>query len=103
LVLADIPGGDCLHDLSKRPWREIRNGKEITDLWLVQRLQPHDVGPRTVRIGDTRAKGYFEDDLKDAFQCYISNRTLKQNELTFIRRHIFLCSFASFDIRSKGM
>jgi hypothetical protein len=61
-----------LNNLSHRLWREVRNGKEITELWLAQRLQPYNVRPRTIRIGDMRAKGYFEDDLKDAFRRYIS-------------------------------
>jgi hypothetical protein len=68
---------DGLNNLSHRPWREVRNGKEITELWLAQRLQPYNVRPRTMRIGDMRAKGYFEDDLKDAFRRYISKSELE--------------------------
>jgi len=66
-----------LNNLSHRSWREVRNGKEITELWLAQRLQPYNVRPRTIRIGDMRAKGYFEDDLKDAFRRYISKSELE--------------------------
>jgi hypothetical protein len=39
-------------------------------------LQPYDVRPRTIRIGEMRAKGYFEDDLKDALRRYISESEL---------------------------
>jgi hypothetical protein len=66
-----------LNNLAHRLWREIRNGKEIAELWLAQRLQPYNVRPRTFRIGDMRAKGYFEDDLKDAFRRYISKSELE--------------------------
>jgi hypothetical protein len=66
-----------LNNLTHRPWREIRNGKEITELWLAQRLQPCNVRPRTMRIGEMRAKGYFEDDLKDASRRYISRSELE--------------------------
>jgi hypothetical protein len=66
-----------LNNLSHRSWREARNGKEITELWLAQKLQPYNVRPRTMRIGDLRAKGYFEDDLKDAFRRYISKPELE--------------------------
>jgi hypothetical protein len=65
-----------LNNLSHRSWREVRNGKEITELWLAQRLQPYNARPRTIRIGDMRAKGYFQEDLKDAFRRYISQSEL---------------------------
>ena len=54
-----------------RPWMELRRGKAITELWLAQQLRPLGIQPRTLRIGEERAKGYIEEEFRDAFQRYI--------------------------------
>jgi hypothetical protein len=54
-----------------RPWMELRRGKAITELWLAQQLRPLGIQPRTLRIGEERAKGYVEEDFLEAFQRYI--------------------------------
>ena len=55
-----------------RPWSELRRGKELTDMWLSQKLRPYGVKPRTMRIGDELGKGYAIADLIEVFQRYVS-------------------------------
>ena len=66
-----------LNGLADRPWGEMRNGKGITDAWLAAQLQPYGIQPRTLRIGQTQAKGYFEEDFQEAFQRYMSRAEIE--------------------------
>ena len=59
-----------------RPWAELRNGKEITGPWLSQQLRRYGIRPRTLRIGDLRAKGYLKDDFLDVCRRYVSKSDL---------------------------
>ena len=38
---------------------------------LSQKLRPYGIQPRTMRIGELRAKGYFQADFMEAFRRYI--------------------------------
>jgi hypothetical protein len=61
-----------LNRYTGRPWAEICNGKEITELWLAQMLRPYGIRPRTIWIGEVAAKGYLQDDFMDVFRRYIT-------------------------------
>jgi putative DNA primase/helicase len=65
-----------LNGFSQRPWMEMTNGKGVTELWLSQQLRPYGIRPRTLRIGDQQAKGYFQEDCLDAFRRYIPKSEL---------------------------
>jgi hypothetical protein len=65
-----------LNESPDRPWAAARNGKEITELWLSQKLRPYGVRPRTIRMGETTAKGYVKDEFKEVFRRYISRAEL---------------------------
>ena len=54
-----------------RPWAETMHGKPITGVWLAQKLRPYGIRPKTLRIGESRAKGYFYEDFKEVFGRYI--------------------------------
>ena len=54
-----------------RPWREALKGKDASEGWLAQQLRPYGVLPKTIRIGEERAKGYFHDEFKEIFKRYI--------------------------------
>jgi hypothetical protein len=62
---------EALNGFTERPWSALRKGKAITELWLAQQLRPYGVRPRTIWIGDTAAKGYLDEDFREAFQRYI--------------------------------
>jgi hypothetical protein len=66
-----------LNCYADRPWADMRNGKEINDQWLSHQLRPYGIQPRTLRIGELRAKGYFKDDFQDVFRRYISKSDLR--------------------------
>jgi hypothetical protein len=51
-----------------RPWREARNGKPITEIWLSQQLRPYGARPKNMRAGARIVKGYHLADLKPAFR-----------------------------------
>jgi hypothetical protein len=54
-----------------RPWAQMRNGKEITELWLAQQLRPYGIRSKTLWIGEEAAKGYEKDDFGDIFARYV--------------------------------
>jgi len=60
-----------LNMAEERPWMVLKKRKEVTGQWVAQQLQAYGVRPRTLRIGDERAKGYELDDLREAFRRYI--------------------------------
>jgi hypothetical protein len=62
---------DRLNASPDRPWASMRNGKEINELWLSEKLRPYGVRPRTIRAGARTAKGYAGEDFTDIFQRYI--------------------------------
>ncbi len=65
-----------LNRLTDRPWMELRKGKGLTELWLAQQLRPYGVRPATLRIGETLAKGYVEEDFMEVFRRYIPKSEL---------------------------
>jgi hypothetical protein len=66
-----------LNAAEDRPWQQMRNGKEITELWLAQQLAPYGIRPRTVRLEHATAKGYAEDDFSEIFRRYIPRSELE--------------------------
>jgi hypothetical protein len=62
---------DGLTRIMDRPWREIRRGGPINELWLAQQLAPFEIYSRSVRIGDFTSKGYALEDFQDAFARYL--------------------------------
>jgi hypothetical protein len=57
--------------MSDRPWPEVWRGKPITERWLAQKLGDFGIHPKTLRIGEERAKGYEQADFGEAFQRYL--------------------------------
>jgi hypothetical protein len=53
------------------PWGNAEGGKEITELWLSQRLRPYGVRPRTVWLMGESAKGYSLEDFGKVFRRYL--------------------------------
>ena len=60
-----------LNGLGDRPWAGMRQGKEITELWLARQLRPYGVRPKTMWIGKSVAKGYLKNDFEEIFHRYI--------------------------------
>jgi putative DNA primase/helicase len=60
-----------LNSCRERPWAELLQGKEITDLWLSKRLRPYGIRPKTIWIGVEHAKGYLQEECLDVFRRYI--------------------------------
>lgn len=54
------------------PFGGWRDGKGIDARTLARLLRPYGVRPRTVRTGETTAKGYHAHDLADAWARYLS-------------------------------
>lgn len=65
----DIVAG--LNRSEDRPWVVMRRGKEVTERWLSQQLNPYGVRPRTIWIGEVSAKGYMAEDFTETFRRYI--------------------------------
>jgi len=63
---------DSLCAMSDRPWPEANRGKPITEVWLARRLHSFKINPRTLRIGDDRAKGYETADFAGVFERYLA-------------------------------
>jgi putative DNA primase/helicase len=60
-----------LNRYEDRPWMQLKNAKEITELWLAKRLQPYGIRSRTLWIGQEHARGYFEKDFRNLFHRYV--------------------------------
>ncbi len=60
-----------LNNSPDRPWSAMRNGREISELWLSQQLRPYGIRPRTIRSGEMTAKGYTKEDFTEVFRRYI--------------------------------
>ena len=63
---------DGLNSMEDQRWGTMRSGKGITVEWLANQLERHGIRPRTIRIGEKQAKGYYGEDFKEAFQRYMS-------------------------------
>jgi hypothetical protein len=66
-----------LSRFADRPWAALHKGKEITDQWLAHQLRPYEIRPKTMRIGEVRAKGYLKEDFMDVFHRYISKSDIQ--------------------------
>jgi len=60
-----------LNGLGDRPWRELRRGKPVTEMWLAMQLRPYGIRPKTIWIGSESAKGYERADFEEAFSRYV--------------------------------
>ncbi len=63
--------GMWLEMAEDRPWMALVKGKKVTGQWLAQQLQAYGIRPKTMRIGEERAKGYEEEDFHEALRRYI--------------------------------
>ena len=54
----------------------------MTTRQLAGLLNPFEIRPQTVRIGDSTAKGYKLDDLQDAFERYLPSPTASFSSVT---------------------
>jgi putative DNA primase/helicase len=68
--------------LTDRPWGECRGKtqKPITENWLAHRLKTFGIAPKTLRIGEERAKGYELQDFQEAFDRYIPDTPMSNRD-----------------------
>jgi putative DNA primase/helicase len=71
---------EALNAMTDRPWPEVHKGKPVSEPWLARRLRSFRVNPRTLRIGEGRAKGYETADFADAFDRYLSSPGLSKRD-----------------------
>jgi putative DNA primase/helicase len=62
---------DFLTEQEDRPWGGYNNGRGITPYQVAKLLRPFGIAPRTIRFGDTAAKGYLFTDFQNAFDRYL--------------------------------
>jgi len=61
-----------LHGLDGRPWQEYgRHGKPITTSGLARLLKPYGIEPGSIRVDDKTPKGYYREEMADAFARYL--------------------------------
>lgn len=61
---------------SERPWATIRRGRKLDARELAERLRVFGLRPATIRLGqDAFARGYRREDLRDAFERYLTDVT----------------------------
>lgn len=60
-----------------RPWMALKKRKEVNGQWVAQHLQAYGIRPKTLRIGEERAKGYEFSDFTEAFKRYIPRSELE--------------------------
>jgi len=64
---------DRLVMMEDRPWPEWKHGKPMTKTSLSKLLKPHNIQPKTIRIGDTTLKGYNLVSFQEPFDRYLSS------------------------------
>lgn len=57
--------------LPERPWRELRRGGAVNELWLAEQLSRFGIHSRTIRIGGAVGRGYYVEDFRDTFGRYL--------------------------------
>jgi hypothetical protein len=71
----------ALNQIADRPWRQMRKGKEIDELWLARQLAPYGIHSHTLRIEGVAAKGYTEADFIEVFRRYIPRSEVEELQL----------------------
>ncbi len=74
---------DIIEELNRyadRPWHELTRSRPLDGRILARLLSPYGIGPRSLRIGELRGKGYRRADFTDAFQRYIPRSELEDLE-----------------------
>jgi Protein of unknown function (DUF3631) len=69
-----IPTATLLHklnELDESPWGARRRGEGLDARGLARMLRPFKVKPKTVRMGEQRAKGYHWDQFDDVFRRHL--------------------------------
>jgi hypothetical protein len=69
----------ALGELEESPWGDLR-GRALDARGLADRLRPKEIRPRTIRIGEDRAKGYVRADFEDAWSRYVPSRQKPDSE-----------------------
>jgi hypothetical protein len=67
----------------ERPWTALKQGKTVTPQWLAQQLHTYGLRPKTMRIGNDRAKGYEREDFTETFRRYI-----RQSEIEAFKKEL---------------
>ena len=57
--------------MKDRPWPEANRGKPISERWMARNLSRFEIHPKTLRIGEDRAKGMKGRILHEAFDRYL--------------------------------
>jgi Protein of unknown function (DUF3631) len=73
----------ALRELDESPWDDLR-GKPLDPRGLARRLAEYGVERKTIRIGDTTAKGYRREDFYDAWQRYLTSPPLRDESVTAV-------------------
>ena len=77
---------DLLRDRDELPWKDIK-GKPLDSRGLAVRLKGYGIKSKTVRIGETTAKGYDSTDFADAWKRYLPSPEPVRHKGNI--RHIF--------------
>jgi hypothetical protein len=62
----------ALQALDEAPWAELVAGKPLNSRGLSRRLAGYGIKAKSVRVGESVARGYSRDDLTDAWSRYLS-------------------------------
>jgi putative DNA primase/helicase len=71
ITSADICAG--LFEIEEHPWSEWRDGKPITVRQLARMLEPLEIRPRQLRMGEANVRGYELEDFSDSFDRYLAD------------------------------
>jgi hypothetical protein len=66
----------ALCKMDGRPWAEWSNGKGMNPNRLAKQLRKYEVFPRTIRIGNTTAKGYSRSFFAEAWSRYCTHSSV---------------------------
>lgn len=67
-----------LAEIETSPWGEERGGKGISAYNLAKRLKPFGISPRQARADGDKLRGYWLEDLRPVFECYLPHAEVGQ-------------------------
>lgn len=70
---------DALNAIEDAPWRE-RGEDGLTQNTMAWLLRDYGIAPKTIRVGDSRGKGYELEPLEDAWERYLPSRVPSRAE-----------------------
>lgn len=73
-----------LSELPERDYGSLCYGKGIDSRWLSKKLGLYDIRPKTIRFGESTAKGYYATEIRGAYERYSLSAPIPETSVTSV-------------------